>query len=377
MRPAAVLTAVALIAAAGGGYWWQGKGSQGGAAARKTVAPPVSVEVVAAATADMPIEVQVIGRAEAYESVTLRARVEGQVAAVAYTEGQEVAVGQVLVRLDTADFAARLRQAEANLARDRANLAKARQDVERYAALRDRGFVSAEKVGDFRTVADAQAATVRADEAAVDLARLQLDYAVLRSPIAGRVGARLVAPGAAVKANDTPLAVVNRAQPIYVAFAIPEKYLPQLHAGMRGGALKVAVTIPGTAGAGFEGTVRFLDNAVDTSTGTIQMKAVLPNADRRLTPGQFLNISLGLDTLRDAVVIPGEAVQQGPQGSFVYAVVDGAAQIRKIQVAGAQGGKVAVAAGLTAGDTVVTAGQLRLTPGVQVRVGSPAKPSAQ
>jgi multidrug efflux system membrane fusion protein len=369
------LILLAALAAGGAGYRYLSGASSPAAPAAARLVP---VSVAQAKIGDLPLRLEIIGRAEAYDTVTLRARVDGQVAAVAYTEGQHVAPGSVLVRLDPADFAARLRQAEANLARDEAQLAKARQDVERYIALKAKGFVSEEKVGEVKTVAAAQESTIKADQAAVDLARLQLDYATVRAPIAGIVGARLLSVGAAVKTNDTPLAVINRIKPLYASFAVPEKYLPRLQAGMRSGPLKVAVTVPGSSAPAVEAQARFLDNAVDATTGTIQMKAVLANEAEALTPGQFLNISIAVDVLRDAVLIPAEAVQQGQDGAFVF-VVDGAglAQPRKISVASIQSGTAAVTQGLQAGETLVTDGHLKLAPGAKVQVKEAAKPEAK
>lgn len=367
-----LLAVVVLVLAAGGGYYWY-RTSAGAGAPIKKAAPPVQVTLGQVQQKDLPITLEVVGRAEAYDTVTLRSRLDGQVAAVAYTEGQHVRQGEVLVRLDPADFEARLRQAEANLARDQAQWAKARQDVERYVSLRGKGFVSEEKVGDTRTAAEAMAATIKADQAAVDLARLQLGYTTLKAPFAGQVGARLVAPGAAVKINDTALAVVNRVQPLYVSFAVPEKYLPKLRANLRAGAMKVVVGVPGNAALRFEGTARFLDNAVDAATGTIQMKAVLPNESEQLLPGQFLNVTIALDLLRDVVTIPAQALQQGPQGSFVFAVdADGVTHPRPVEVAAVEAGTAVITKGLQANETVVVDGQLRLTPGARVAVKSPA-----
>lgn len=371
MKARAGLALLALVLAAGGGaYWYLSSGSRN--PAKKAGPAPVPVALAKAVAGDLPVLLDVVGRAEAYETVTLRARVDGQVAAVAYTEGQHVKAGDVLLRLDPADFDARLRQAEATLGRDQAQLAKARMDLDRYQALRAKGFVSEEKVGEMRTAVEAQSSSVKAGQAAADLARLQVGYATVRAPITGVVGARLVFPGTAVKINDTALAVVNRAKPLYVSFSVPEKYLPKLQARMRNGAVKVVVGVPGDAARRFEGTARFLDNAVDPATGTIQMKAVLPNDDEQLTPGQFLNVSIALDILKDAVTIPTEALQQGPQGAFVFAVADGVAQPRKVDVAAVQAGTAAIAKGLQPGETVVTDGQLRLTPGSKVQAREPA-----
>lgn len=358
--------AVAVVIAAG--YWYQTARSNGAAGAAKTP-PRVPVTVAKAVTADIPVLLEVVGRAEAYESVTVKSRLDGQVASVMYTEGQHVKQGDVLVKLDPGDFDARLQQADANLAKDEAQLAKARADVERYTALKARGFVSEEKVNDVRTAEAAALATVKADKAALELARLQLTYATLRAPFAGVVGARLVFPGSAVKVNDTALVVVNRVQPLYVTFSVPEKHLPRLHAALDRGQLTALVTMPGNKEQSFEGSVKFIDNAVDAATGTIQMKAVLENLDEKLTPGQFLNVTMRLDTLTDAVVVPTEAVQQGADGNFLFVVKeDETVEPRKIQVAATSGNLAAIAKGVAAGETVVTDGQLRLAPGATVQI---------
>jgi multidrug efflux system membrane fusion protein len=212
--------------------------------------------------------------------------------------------------------------------------------------------------------------------AALELARLQLGYTTLRAPFAGVVGAKLVFPGAAVKVNDTALAVVNGVRPLYVSFAVPEKHLPNIRAALARGMIPVSVNVPGDNTKSFEGEARFLDNTVDTTTGTIRMKAVLANTGERLTPGQFLNVSLVLDTLRDAVVVPAEAVQQGPDGAFVYVLkADASAEVRKVEIAVVRDGQAAVARGLDSGETVVTDGQLSLTPGGKVKVKTPATPA--
>ncbi|MBL0352648.1 MAG: efflux RND transporter periplasmic adaptor subunit [Candidatus Dechloromonas phosphoritropha] len=366
----ALLAGIALAAVIGAGYWYQAARSSGSAGTAKTL-PRVPVTVAEAVTADIPVLLEVVGRAEAYESVTVKSRLDGQVASVMYTEGQHVKQGDVLVKLDPGDFDARLQQASANLAKDEAQLAKAHADVGRYVTLKARGFVSDEKVSDVRTAEAAALATVKADKAALELARLQLTYATLRAPFAGVVGARLVFPGTAVKVNDTALVVINRVQPLYVTFSVPEKYLPRLQAALERGQLTAVVTIPGNKEQPFEANVRFIDNAVDTTTGTIQMKAVLENREKKLTPGQFLNVTMRLDTLTDAVVVPTEAVQQGSDGNFLYVVKqDETVEPRKIQIATTSGNLAAIAKGVAAGETIVTDGQLRLAPGASVQIKS-------
>ena len=348
-----------------------------GNAKKKGEAPPVPVTTAKAATRDIPVTLKVVGRAEAYESVVLKSRVDGQVAAVLFTEGQHVKQGDPLIRLDPSDFAARLHQAEATAARDEALIAKSRSDTARYTALKERNFVSEEKVNDIRTNEAAAAANLRASKAAAEVARLQLSYATLRAPFSGVVGARLVFPGSSVKINDTTLAVVNRIRPLLVTFSVPEKHLPRLRAAIAAATerrMKVDVSLPSDTAQHYEGEVHFLDNAVDATTGTILMKAKLPNNDEKLTPGQFLNVTLLLDTLKDAVTIPNEAVQQGAEGNFVYVVKDDhSTEVRAITTAAADGGVTAVAKGLSAGETVVTDGQLRLAPGVKVKLRDAAE----
>ena len=336
---------------------------------KKTESPPVPVTADKAVARDIPVTLQVVGRAEAFESVAMKSRVDGQVAAVLFTEGQHVNQGDVLIRLDPTDFATRLQQAEATAARDEALIAKMRADAARYTALKERNFVSEEKVNDIRTNEAAAAANLRASKAAVEVARLQLSYATIRAPITGIVGSRLVFPGSAVKANDVTVAVVNRVRPLLVNFAVPEKHLPQLRAARQAGTLKVDVTQTGDTSQRFEGTVRFIDNAVDTSTGTILLKAELPNRDETLTPGQFLNVSLLLDTLRQAVTVPSRAVQQGADGNFLYAVKDDSSvEMRRVETLASEEDVTAVRGAIQIGETIVTDGHLRLTPGAKVRV---------
>lgn len=377
-----ILLLIAVLGAAGGAAWHFGK-SAAPSVDKKAKSPAVvPVKLANAVLRDMPLRLEITGRTAPYETVTLKSRVDGQVRDVAFTEGRQVKQGEVLLRLDPADFQAKLNQVEANLAKSQTQLSKARADVERYITLRAKGFVSEEKVGEMRTLAAAAESAVKADAAAVELARLQLSYTSIKSPFGGMVGARLVFPGTAVKVNDTALAVVNRVRPLYVGFAVPEKYLPQLQIGMRSAArsMKALISVPGDATT-WEGDVRFLDNSVDTATGTIQLKAVVPNEDEKLAPGQFVNVSLVLDTLKDAVVVPAVAVQQGSEGAFLFvAKKDQSVEIRKIRVASIQAQTAIVAEGLAAGETVVTEGQLRLTSGAKFRsadssADKPGKPN--
>lgn len=367
--------AIGIAALVGAGFWYW-SGNRAPATAPSKLGAPVPVTVAKTKSGEMPVYLNVVGRAEAYEGVTVKSRLDGQVLAVAYTEGQAVKQGDILVRLDPGDFNAKVAQAEAIVARDQAQLAKAQADVERYSGLKARGFVSDEKVNEIRTTERAAAATLKADQAGLELARLQLSYATVRAPFAGVVGARLVFPGSSVKINDTSLAVINRINPLYVTFSIPERHLQRLRNTMSKGAMSVQITLPESKEAPFEGTAKFIDNAVDMTTGTIQMKALLENKQARLTPGQFLNVSMVLDKLTDAVLVPNEAIQQGADGNFLYAVKpDDTVEVRKIEIIASYQGNSAIAKGVAVGETVVTDGQLRLTPGASVS-SKPANPEA-
>ena len=330
--------------------------------------PAVPVTTAKAVENDVPVTLKVVGRAEAYESVILKSRVDGQVSAVLFKEGQHVKQGDILIRLDPTDFAARLQQAAATTARDQALVAKSRADTARYTALKERKFVSEEKVNDVRTSEAAAVANLRASQATEEVARLQLSYTTIRAPFSGIVGARLVFPGSSIKVSDTILGVVNRIQPLLVTFSMPEKHLPRLREAMKSGSMKVDVSLPGDASQHFDGEVRFLDNAVDPTTGTIILKATLPNSDEKLTSGQFLSVTLVLDMLSKTVTIPNEAVQQGSDGNFVFVVkTDNTVDVRKIETVTSNDGLTAIKKGLEVGEVVVTDGQLRLAPGVKVK----------
>lgn len=349
--------------------------------AEKKAVPPVPVTTAQATAQDIPVLLNVVGRAEAYESVAIKSRVDGQVASVAFTEGMHVKQGEVLLQLDAGDFAARLKQSEAGIAKSEALLAKARSDTARYVSLKARNFVSEEKVNDIRTNEASAAATLRVDQAAAELARSQLGYTTIRAPFAGVVGARLVFPGSAVKTNDTVLATVNRVRPLLVTFTVPETHLPRIRAALSANKgkettpMKVDIALPDDKSRRFVGQVRFVDNAVDPATGTIQMKAILPNEDEQLTPGQFLSVSLNLDTLKQAVAVPNEAVQQGADGNFLFVVKeDESVEVRKIETLASVGGLTAIGKGLQVGETIVTDGQLRLTAGAKVKAKTAGKP---
>lgn len=330
---------------------------------------PVPVKVAEVRVQDQLRWLDVVGYGEASETVTVKARVDGQVASVAYREGAFVARGEPLAQLDPADFNAKLAVTVANLARGEAHLAKARADLTRYLAITTKGFVAEEKVSEMRAnVQDAEAA-LKADQAAVDLARLQLSYTHLRAPIEGRLGIQLVFPGTTVKTNETPLAVINRIQPLQVRFSIAERYLPMVQSLLKAGPMGVRVNPISDATRYSTGTISFIDHSVDTATGTIQLKATLANADAALTPGQFMQVRLGLGVWPQAALVPAEAVQQGPQGAFVFVVQDDQTlTMRPVELAESRDEVEVITRGLSAGDIVVIDGHVRLTPKSTVKV---------
>jgi multidrug efflux system membrane fusion protein len=315
----------------------------------------------------MPVELHAIGTVQASNTVTVRARVQGIVARVHFREGEDVKEGAILFTLDRGPLEAELRQAQANLARDQAQLDNARKDAERYAELARQGFVAQQQADQTQAAAKALAATVRADQAAVDNARIQLGYTIIRAPIAGRTGALLVHEGDLVKVSDTPMVVVNQIHPVDIAFALPERELPEIRARSAERALRVRAQAPQGGRPLGEGALTFIDNRVDQVTGTIGLKASFPNEKGALWPGQFVNVVLTLAVDPAATVVPTPAVEMGQSGRYVFVVrPDQTAELRSVTVAREVGEETVIAAGVSPGETVVTDGQLRLVPGAKV-----------
>ena len=370
-----VVAAIVFVALAGGGaYLYQQRqvATAGAAKSASTPPRPTPVTIAAVEQKDVPLRFNVVGRTEALSTVTLKARIDGLITAVQYSPGQHIRKGQPMVTLDSRALQALVQQSEANLARDRAQLDKAKADLARNQDLLAKGFISTATLDGFRATVDTLEATVKADLAALELAKVQLSYTVITSPMDGVAGAVLAFPGGSVKANDTSLVVINQLKPIYTTFAVPENQLAEIGRDRAAGKLKVEAKAPGNAGPTYVGELVFIDNTVDSTTGTIQMKAKFDNANEALTPGQFLEISMTLRNIEGAIVMPSEALQAGPNGSFVYvAKPDQTVEIRRVKVLPASKDKLIVETGLNPGDKVVVDGQLRLTPGAKYEARDP------
>jgi membrane fusion protein, multidrug efflux system len=333
--------------------------------------PPSAVPVVAATVQqkDMPIRLHAIGAVEAYSTVSVKTQITGELTGVFFKEGDDVQKGQLIFTLDKRPYDAALEQAKSNLAKDEAAAEMARVQEKRYQELVKQGVVSKEQYDQLDSTARAADAAVGADKAAVENAKVQLVYCSIYSPINGRTGNLIVHQGNMIKANDNPALVnINQVEPIYVTFTVPQQYLGEIKKYASAGALPVEAVIPSDERPAI-GKLSFIDNQVDSATGTIKLKGVFENRDRRLWPGQFVDAYLRLKTQSNAVVIPSQAIQNGQQGTFVFVIKDdGTVEARVITTAESDKGEVIVQKGLAAGERIVTDGQLRLLPGSKVQI---------
>src|SRR3990172_8691122 len=346
----------------------------------------------------MPVEVNAIGNVESFSTVSVKVLVSGELVEVYFREGQEVKKGEVLFKIHPRPFEAALRRAEGNLARDvaqakqaEANLAKdtaqaknAETQSRRYEGLFKEGVVAREAYDQFRASADSYdallqadraaieyaGAAIRSDKAAIDNARLDLENCTIHSPIDGRTGNLIVHKGNIIKANENPpLVVINQIKPIYVAFSVPEQHLTEIERHMAAGKLRVSANAPKSDGQSIGGELSFIDNAVDVSTGTIRLKGTFANEEKLLWPGQFVNVTLTLATLSNALVVPSQAVQSGQNGQYVFVVKpDLTVEYRPVSIGSSVRNEIIIEQGLKTGEIVVTDGQLRLIPGARVEV---------
>src|SRR5215469_8348648 len=330
---------------------------------------PVTVAAVSSRT--MPVNLQAIGNVESISTVSIKAQISGQLVGIHFREGDFVKRGQLLFTIERPPFEAALRQAEGTLAKDQAQALNARLDAERYQGLGREGVASKQQVDAAVAASNATQATVAADKAAVETAKINLEYTKIYSPIDGRTGTIGVKVGNLVRANDVPILVtINQIEPIYVSFAIPEQQLTELKQYSAQKTLKVDAAPQGSS-QHFSGRLTFIDNAVDTTTGTIKLKATFGNDQHVLWPGQFVDVNLTLKSQPNAIVIPTAALQTSQQGTYVYVVnQDMTAQPQPVKVGWTVGEQTVIASGLQPGQRVVTDGQLRLTPGTKVDIKS-------
>jgi multidrug efflux system membrane fusion protein len=346
-------------------------------ASTKTKEALVPVDVGIAEHEDFPVYLNGLGLVQAWNAVTIRARVDGQIDKIAFQEGQMVKRGDLLLQIDPRPFQASLDQAIAKKALDDALLANSRHDLERYAKVGTLA-VSQQQIDTQTALVKQQEAQVQADQGAIDNAQVQLGYTTITAPLAGRMGFRLVDRGNIVHANDQQgVAVITEVQPIAVVFTAPEEELPRINAALKGGPLPVtALTSDGKTELD-KGTLALIDNQVDTATGSIRLKAKFDNADNKLWPGLTVATRLRIEILKNAVVVPDVAVNRGPDGLFVYVVGnDNTVEMHKVEAGLIQDGKAAITSGIEAGQRVVTSGSYRLQPGTPVEIRQGVEPNS-
>ena len=330
---------------------------------------PVPVLAGHAMTKSMPVQIQAIGNVMPYSRVAVRSQITGQLVRVHFQEGKEVRKDDLLFTIDPRPSQAALDQAKANLARDEAQLENAQIEFARAKKLFESNISSRDDLDKAQANLDTLRGTVLADKAAISNAALNLEFTSIRSPIDGRTGNLLIHEGNIVKAEDDVLLQINRVRPVFVGFAVPEQFLPEIRRRMRGGPLKAQASYVNLDGAPPQGEVSFIDNAVDPTTDMVQLKATFDNADNALWPGQFVQVAMTLSDQANAVVVPTPAIQPGQNGDFVFVVkADHTVELRPVVVGAGREGETVVQSGLQPGETVVTDGQLRLVPGARVDV---------
>lgn len=356
--------------------WAGGCGKQETAAPDAAAIPVLATEAV---VMDIPMEIKTIGRVEAYNTVSMTARVGGQLVKVGFEEGENVNKGDLLFQIDPRPYESALSQAQANLERDQTRLEKAETDVARYKELVQKDYVTKQDYDQVVATAAEAKATVKADSAIVQNARLNLEYCTISAPISGRTGNLNVKLGNLITANSSnPLVTLNQIAPIYAAFTIPEQYLSEVRLRSRDEQLSVWAVVPTDSTRIFEGLLTFIDNTVNTNTGTIMLKATFPNKDHALWPGQYVRIGLVLGKHLNATVIPLTAVQSSQDRNYVYVIAPGdTVQMRPVEEGPVFQDKIVITKGVSAGERVVTDGQLMLRPGSKIMLRSGLELDAQ
>lgn len=342
-----------------------------GKAIKPQARPPVPVLVGTVIQKTIPVQMQAIGSGEAYATVSVKSQVEGQIQRAYFHQGQFVQQGDLLFTIDPAPFQASLAQAEGNLAKDQAQLEYAESTLKQNTALYKEGIIAQNQYNQYRSNAGSLAASVAADKAAIQTAKIQLGYCTIRSPISGQTGALLIDPGNVIQSLNTALVVINQINPIYVDFSVPQQYLPEIQAERARSPLRVEAVIPNEPKQPEWGTLSFVNNSVDNTTGTILLKGTFQNARRHLWPGQYVNVTLTLSEQTHATVAPSPAIQTGQNGDFVYVVKpDHTVAYQPVTKGRVYGGYTVIEKGLTPDETVVTDGQLMLYPGGKVQIKS-------
>jgi len=382
-----------LLLGSGGGVWWYAKGHAlpawaialsggalkpavhpkeptGGGTGRGSDGPPAVPVVLAVVEArDVPIHLNGLGNVQGFNTVTIRSRVDGQLERLAFAEGQDVQAGEILAQIDPRPFQAALDQTVARRKQNEALLANAKRDLERDLALLAEKVATAQKADTQRSLVEQLEATLKADDAAIDAARVQLGYATIRSPISGRAGIRMLDEGNVVRAQDPGgLVVVTQLRPLSVVFTLSEQHAQAIRAEAQKGALSVVALGRDNVSRLAEGVLSVIDNQIDSTTGTLRLKATFANENLELWPGQFVNVRLRLEVRKGATVLPAQAVQRGPSGAFAF-VVSGeeTVQMRPLQIGRMEDGLALIDSGLEPGERVVLDGHYRLQPGSKVR----------
>jgi membrane fusion protein, multidrug efflux system len=370
MRARLVLLIV-LIAALGGGIFLYSQ--QRGTAAQAPSKPadrPVPVSVVTVEEKPAPVQIRTVGRVQTLASVAIRSRADGVIAKVAVTDGQEVKAGDELFRIDDREAQAALKLAQANLGKDQASLANAKRQVDRLTPLAAKNFTTRQDYDTATTLVATMQATIAADQAAIDAAKVTLSYTVINAPISGRIGTVALKLGNSVRAADsTPLVTINQLQPILVAFSIPQESMGELQRALAEGKVPVSVKIPDSTAPAQEGEVSYVENAIDPTTNTLSVKAQFPNTDEFLWPSQFVNVVMTIRVDPKAIVVPTVAIQMNQEGAYVWVVKpDSTVEMRDVTVARQLGTEMVVEGALKPGERVVTEGQLRLESGTKVEI---------
>jgi membrane fusion protein, multidrug efflux system len=373
------IAAGAALIAGGVGLWLSDGGAAPGAVAQAPAGPPLVPVTVGVVTAkDLPLTLSGIGTVQAYNSVIIKSRVDGQIVGVDFTEGQEVEAGALLFQIDPRPYAAALALAQATKAKDEAQLASAQADLGRYSKLLAQGYQTPQSYDQQKALVGQLKASIAGDEAQIDTAKINLGYTEIRAPISGRLGARRVDIGNLVHATDnTALVTIAQVRPIFVSFTLPQQSFDDIRRQQAKAPLVVDAMSSENDQQLAEGKLTLIDNDIDTTTGTIHLKAQFANEDERLWPGEFVNVRVGLGVRPGVPTVPAETVQQGPDGYIVYVVKPGnTVERRDVQVAAIENGFAAVTKGLQPGERVVVSGQYRLTNGSRIAPSAPDQSAA-